>query len=179
MRGYDKWATGRDDQHDQLMVDVEPNIKWHFEATIDPAAFETINREYLRPYSKLRKAKTRAATLSMRFANGVWQLRHHDAPDITYPIQLSTIAKKSRWIRFVGLEIAAVAQKIVDLKLVNEITIRGNYDGLLQFSIQTNVGTYTIHIPAVRENGQIHSLKLLTKYPIIRGPHDSVIEADG
>ena len=92
---------------------------------------------------------------------------------------MSAIAKKSRWMRFVGLEIAAVAQKIVDLKLVNEITIRGNYDGLLQFGIQTTVGTYTIHIPAVRENGQIHSLKLLTKYPIIRGAHDSVIEADG
>ena len=83
------------------------------------------------------------------------------------------------WQNFVGLEIVSVGQKLVDLKLVNEITIRGSYDGLLQFGIQSNVGTYTIHIPAVRENGQIHSLKLLTKYPNIREPQDSVIEADG
>jgi hypothetical protein len=179
LRDYNKWAKGRSNQHGQLMADVEPNIKWDFEATIDPAAFETINRTYLKPYGKQRKAKTRAATLSMQFANGTWTLRHHDAEDGKYAVQLFSEAETPRWMTFIGLEVAAVGQKIVDLNLTGVITIRGNYDGLLQFAIETNVGTYEIYIPTVLEDGKTHSPKRLRKYPNGHGSKSPVTETAG
>jgi hypothetical protein len=179
LRDYGKWAKGRNNQHGQLMVDVEPDIEWHFEATIDPAAFETVNRTYLKLYSKLRKAKTRAATLRMQFANGAWTLKHHDAPEGEYAVQQSSEAETPRWMTFIGLEVAAVGQKIVDLNLTGVITIRGNYDGLLQFAIETNVGTYEIYIPTVLEDGKTHSPKRLRKYPNGHGSKGPVTETAG
>jgi hypothetical protein len=179
LRDYNRWAKGRSNQHGQLMVDVEQDIEWDFEASIDPTAFEKINREYLKAYGKLRKAKTRAATLSMQFANGTWSLKHHDAPDGEYAVRLPSKAQNPQWMTFIGLEVAAVGQKIVDLELTDAITIRGDYEGLLQFCVKTNVGTYKIHIPTVLQDGKTHNPKRLRKYPNGHGSKSPVIEADG
>ena len=82
-------------------------------------------------------------------------------------------------MNFIGLELAAVGQKIVDLKLTDVITIRGDYGGLLQFSVKTNVGTYAIHIPTVLDDGKTQNPKRLRKYPNGHGSKSPVTEADG
>ena len=115
----------------------------------------------------------------MQFANATWTLKHHDAPDGKYGVQLSSKTQVPQWMTFIGLEVAAVGQKIMDLKLTGVITIAGNYDGLLRFGIETNVGTYAIYIPAVLQDGKTHNPTWLRKYPNGHGSKDSVIEADG
>ncbi len=82
-------------------------------------------------------------------------------------------------MRFIGLEVAAVGQKIVDLKLTDAITIRGNYEGLLQFCVKTNVGTYAIYIPAVLPDGKNHNPTWLRKYPNGHGSKSPVTETAG
>jgi len=75
---------------------------------------------------------------------------------------------------FVASDIAAVAQKIVDLKLTNTIKIHGSFKGLLRVDIETKVGSYVIYIPTVLENGETHDPTLLSKYPIDCGSKEAM-----
>ena len=75
---------------------------------------------------------------------------------------------------FFASDIAAVAQKVVDLKKTDVIKIHGSFKGLLRFDIETKVGSYVIYIPTVLENGETHNTKLLGKYPVDRRSKDAV-----